>query len=225
MLVAVSEDGPIRVLVVDDHPVYRDGVTAALAGRGGIEVVGEAGSAREAVDAAIRLRPTVVLVDLHMPGGSGVQVVRELVRICADARCVALTMDDDVDSLDEVMRAGARGYLLKGARGGEIERAIRAAAAGELVFAAGVADGVASLFSGPRRARGATSFPALSDRELELLELVARGVDNASIARTLHLAPKSVRNQLSVLIAKLGVPDRTAAAALARQGGLGRDDL
>lgn len=224
MLLGVAESAPIRVLVVDDHPVYRDGVVAALAGRDRIEVVGEAGSAREAVDSTLRLRPTVVLVDLHMPGGSGVQVVRELARARSDARCLVLTMDDDVESLDEAMRAGARGYLLKGARGGEIERAIVAAAGGELVFAAGVAEGVAALFSGPRRARGGERFPELSNRELELLDLVARGMDNASIGRALQLAPKSVRNQVSVLVAKLGAADRAEGAALGRQNGLGGDD-
>jgi DNA-binding NarL/FixJ family response regulator len=214
----------ISVLLVDDHPVVRDGVNAALRGRAGIVVVGEAGSAREAVDLALRLRPAVVLVDLHMPGGNGVTAIRELQRVHPGGRCLVLTLDDEDESLFAAMAAGARGYLLKGARGSEIEGAIRAAAAGELVFGAGVADRVAAVFSAPRRPRGADQFPALTDRELVLLGLVARGLDNASIAGTLHLAPKTVRNQLSTLIAKLGVPDRPAAAALARRAGLGRGD-
>ncbi len=167
----------ISVLLVDDHPVVRDGVTAALRGRVGIVVVGEAGSAREAVDLALRLRPAVVLVDLHMPGVNGVVAIRELGRVHPEGRCLVLTLDDEDESLFAAMAAGARGYLLKGAGGSEIEGAIRAAAAGELVFGAGVA-----------------------------------------------LAPKTVRNQLSSLVVKLGVPDRSAAAALARRAGLGRDD-
>jgi DNA-binding NarL/FixJ family response regulator len=214
----------ITVLLVDDHPVVRDGVTAALRGREGIEVVGEAGSAPDAVAAAMRLRPTVVLVDLHMPGGSGVTAIRELARVHPDGRCLVLTLDDEDESLFAAMQAGARGYLLKGANGREIEGAIRAAAAGELVFDAGVAARVATLFSAPRRPRGADRFPSLSDRELVLLDLVARGLDNASMAQSLFLAPKTVRNQVSGLISKLGVADRQAAAALAREAGLGRDD-
>jgi DNA-binding NarL/FixJ family response regulator len=213
----------ITVVLVDDHPVVRDGVTAALRAHAGIVVVGEAGSAREGVDIAVRLRPAVVLVDLHLPGGSGVAVIRELGRVHAECRCLVLTLDDDDESLFAAMAAGARGYLLKGARGSEIAGAIRAAAAGELVFGAGVAERVAGLFSAPRRPRGAGQFPGLTDRELVLLDLVARGLDNTSIARTLHLAPKTVRNQLSALTAKLGVPDRPAAAALARRAGLGQE--
>ena len=212
------------MVLVDDHPVVRDGVTAALRGRAGITVLGEAGSAREAVDLVLRLRPAVVLVDLHMPGGSGVTAIRELRRVLPAARCLVLTLDDEDESLFAAMEAGARGYLLKGARGSEIEGAIRAAAAGELVFGAGVADRVAGLVSAPRRPRGADQFPALTDRERVRLARVARGLDTASIAGMLHLAAKTVRNQLSTLIAKLGGPDRPAAAALARRAGLGRDD-
>ncbi len=225
MLCPVSAPELIRVLIVDDHPMVRDGLASALQGRDGIETVGEAGSARDAVDAALRLRPSVLLLDLHMPGGSGVTVIRELVRAQPDARCLVLTMDDDDDALFAAMKAGARGYLLKGARGDEIERAVRAAAAGDLVFGHGVAKRVAALFGAPRRPRGSDRFPNLTDRELEFLNRIAAGQDNASMATALHIAPKTVRNQVSVLLAKLGVSDRTAAAAVAREAGLGRPGM
>jgi DNA-binding NarL/FixJ family response regulator len=211
----------IRVLVVDDHPVVRDGVTAALAGRAGIAVVGDAGSKADAVVAATRLRPDVVLVDLHMPGGSGIDAIRELGRVAPDARCLVLTMDDDDDSLHGAMRAGACGYLLKGSRGEEIERGVRAAAAGDVVFGPGVGDRVRALFSATARPAGASVFPMLSDRDLVLLALIAQGLDNATIGRNLGLAPKTVRNQVSILLTKMGVTDRAAAVASARDAGLG----
>ncbi len=213
--------GTIRVMVVDDHPVVRDGVTAALARRAGIDVIGDAGSKAEAIEAARRLRPDVMLVDLHMPGGSGVDAIRELTRAGATTRCIVLTMDDDDESLQAAMRAGACGYLLKGSRGEEIERAVRAAAAGEVVFGAGVADQVKALFDGAPRA-GTRKFPALSDRELDILDLLAMGHDNAAIARRLQLAPKTVRNQISLMLTKMGAADRAAAVAAARDAGLGR---
>lgn len=216
--------GAIRVVVVDDHPVVRDGVSAALAGRSGIDVAGSAGSKDEALERARELSPDVMLVDLHMPGGSGIDVIQELARAGATTRCVMLTMDDDDDSLHAAMRAGACGYLLKGSRGEEIERAVRAAAAGEVVFGAGVAEHVMELFNAAPRSRGTSRFPALSDRELALLDLLARGQDNAAIARQLRLAPKTVRNQISLMLTKMGVADRAAAVAAARDAGLGRDN-
>jgi DNA-binding NarL/FixJ family response regulator len=212
----------IRLLVVDDHPVVRDGVRAAMADRDGIEVVGEADSWRGAVEIAIRLRPDVVLLDLHMPGGSGVEAIRELRRSCPQVRCLVLTMDEDDDSLFRAMRDGAAGYLLKGARGDELERGVRAAAAGEMVFATALASRIRELFASPRPTPGSATFPMLSERELDLLDRVAAGADNAAIARALGLATKTVRNQVSLLLTKLGVIDRAAAVAVARDAGLGR---
>lgn len=214
----------IRVLVVDDHPIVRDGVKAAMAGREGIEVVGEAGSRREAVDVALRLAPHVVLIDLHMPGGSGMSAIAELGRACPEARCLVLTMDEDDESLFGAMRAGACGYLLKGSRGEEIERGIRAAAAGEVVFGPGVAGRVKSLFDHAAPSPGAQTFPNLCERELQLLALLARGLDNLAIGRSLGLAPKTVRNLVSLLLTKMGVPDRAAAVAAARDAGLGAEE-
>lgn len=210
---------------MDDHPVVRDGVAAALGGRDGIAVVGDAGSREAAVAAAERLRPDVVLVDLHMPGGSGIDVIRELGRVHPDARCLVLTMDEDDESLFAAMRAGACGYLLKGARGAEIERAVRAAADGEVVFGPGVADRVKGLFSKVAPVRGAAEFPQLTERDLQLLSLLAQGLDNVAIGRHLGLAPKTVRNQVSLLLAKMGVTDRVAAVAAARDAGLGQERM
>lgn len=212
---------PIRVLVVDDHPVVRDGVTAALEGRAEIAVVGSAGSRSEAIEVESRLRANVVLVDLHMPGGSGIELIRELARIHPEARCLVFTMDEDDESLFGAMRAGACGYVLKGARGDEIEHAVRAAAAGEVVFGAGVADRVKALFDHAAPAPGATAFPHLTERELRLLSLLAQGMDNPAIGRRLGLAPKTVRNQVSLLLTKIGAADRAAAVAAARDAGLG----
>ncbi len=217
-------DGTIRVLVVDDHPIVRDGVKAAMAGREGIDVVGEAGSGREAVDAALRLRPRVVLIDLHMPGGSGIGAIAEMARACPGARCLVLTMDEDDESLFGAMRAGACGYLLKGSRGEEIERGIRAAAAGEVVFGPGVAERVKSLFDYAAPVPGAKTFPDLSERELQLLALLAQGLDNVAIARSLGLSPKTVRNLVSLLLTKMGVADRAAAVAAACNAGLGAQE-
>ena len=214
--------GTIRVLVVDDHPVVRDGVTASLSGRHGIDVVGAAGSRTDAVEQALRLLPDVVLVDLHMPGGSGADVIREIARTHTDIRCLVLTMDDDDESLHSAMRAGACGYLLKGSRGEEIERAVRAAAAGDVVFGSGVAERVRDLFASPPKARGTRQFPELTDRELAILDLLAGGHDNAAIARRLRLAPKTVRNQISLMLTRMGVADRAAAVAAAKDAGLGR---
>lgn len=212
---------PIRLLVVDDHPVVRDGVRSAMAGRPGIEVVAEAGSAADAVAEALRVSPDVVLIDLHMPGAGGIEAIRELARAVPGVRCLVLTMDDDDESLFGAMRAGACGYLLKGSRGDDIERGVRAAAAGEMVFAQGMAGRVRELFDSAAPARGSSAFPMLSERELGVLEMLASGADNAEIARALGLATKTVRNQVSLLLTKIGAVDRAAAVAAARDAGLG----
>jgi len=214
-------DAPIRLLVVDDHPVVRDGVRAAMAGREAIEVVGEAASGRDAVEMAVRVVPDVVLIDLHMPGGGGIEAIRQLRRVCETARCLVLTMDEDDESLFGAMRAGACGYLLKGARGDDIERGVRAAAAGEMVFANQLHERVRLLFQQAAPTPGASVFPTLTERELTMLTLLGQGLDNTTIGRQLGLAPKTVRNQVSLLLTKIGVTDRAAAVAAARDAGLG----
>lgn len=212
----------IRVLIADDHPVFRHGLRAALTGVDPVEIVGETTDGPAAVAAAVELRPDVVLMDLHMPGGNGIDATRELARLAPDVAVVALTMLDGDESLFAAVRAGARGYLVKGAEPDQIVRTIRAVAAGDVVFGAGIAARALAYFvTAPAGSRGARPFPELTDREVEVLELVGAGLDNAGIARRLHLSEKTVRNHVSSVFAKLQVKDRTQAAVRAREAGLG----
>jgi DNA-binding NarL/FixJ family response regulator len=211
----------IRVVVADDHPVFRAGLVAVLGGLVGVEVVAEAGYGREAVAAVERERPDVCLMDLHMPAMNGVDATRRIAASGAGTAVLVLTMVEDRESLFAAIRAGARGYLVKGAERREIARAVEAVAAGELVVGAALAGEAMAAFSG----EAAPPFPELTDREREVLDLLARGMTNQAIAGRLYLAPKTVRNQVSSILAKLGVADRGAAAARAREGGLGRRPL
>lgn len=210
----------IRVVVVDDHPVVRSGLTGLLRSLDGFEVVGEAADGRGAVREAVLHRPDVVLLDLQMPGTDGFTALRELARATPDVRVCVLTMFADDDSLFSAMRAGARGYLLKGAEQEEIERAVRGIAAGEVTFGPGVAARVLGQLAGPPPR--SAPFPTLTSREREVLELVAAGLPTAGIAARLQLAPKTVSNHVSSILTKLQVPDRTQAATAAREAGLGR---
>lgn len=211
--------GAIRVLVADDHPLFRSGLRALLAAEGGIDVVGEAATGTEAVELALRTSPDVVLMDLTMPELDGVEATRRIVADSPGVGVLVLTMLEDSASLDASLRAGARGYLVKGADGAEALRAIRAVAAGGLVFGTEVADHVVEqLRVGPD---GAGPFPELTDREREILGLMAHGHSNAVIATRVHLTPKTVRNYVSSIFGKLGVDDRVAAVIRAREAGLG----
>lgn len=214
--------GPVlRLLVVDDHPVFRMGMTALLSSLPGIEVVAEAATADEAVAAAAEHRPDVIIMDLHLDGSSGVEATRRIVADRPDVGVLVVTMLDDDDSVFASMRAGARGYLLKGAAPDEIERAIRAVANGEVLLGPGIATRAIAFLAGRRSA--ATPFPDLTERELEVLDLVARGLDNGSVATRLAVSPKTVRNHLSNILTKLQVADRSQAIVRAREAGLGRD--
>jgi DNA-binding NarL/FixJ family response regulator len=212
----------LRLLVVDDHPVFRMGMTALLGSLDGIEVVGEAESADEAVAASQAQRPDVIIMDLHLGDSSGVEATR---RIAADQPAIGVlvvTMLDDDDSVFASMRAGARGYLLKGAAPEEIERAIRAVANGEVLFGPGIAARALAFLAGGR-ASGPAPFPDLTDREREVLDLVARGLDNQRIATRLAVSDKTVRNHLSNILTKLQVADRSQAIVRAREAGLGQE--
>jgi DNA-binding NarL/FixJ family response regulator len=211
---------PLRIMVVDDHPVFRMGLIALLASIDGLEVVAEANSLATAVEAVEHNEIDVVMMDLNLGDDSGVEATRQIVTRRPGIGVLVVTMVDEDDTVFAAMRAGARGYLLKGAGPVEIERALRAVAAGEVLLSPAVAAGAMAMFTGQRR-RGPDPFPSLTDREREVLELVAEGLDNRRIAQRLSLSDKTVRNHLSTILTKLGVADRAAAIAKARDAGLG----
>lgn len=214
--------GVIRVLVVDDHPVVRSGLVGVLSSLGGFEVVAVASDGNEAVREAVLHRPDVALMDLHMPGTDGFTAIRELARVAPSVRVCVLTMYHDDDSLFAAMRAGAHGYLLKGADQDEIARAVRAIAAGEAIFGPDIAVRVLQQLTSRPAGPTATAFPDLTARELEILDLVAAAMPTAVIARRLDVSPKTISNHVSTILTKLQVVDRTQAAMLAREAGLGR---
>jgi DNA-binding NarL/FixJ family response regulator len=214
---------PIRVLVVDDNALVRDGLAATLTGRDGFECAGTAATGTEGVDLTVSLLPDVVLMDLHLPDINGIEATRRIATVSPSAAVVVLTMFSDNTSVFAAMRAGARGYLVKGAGHREILHAIEAAARGEAIFGPAIADLVLAYFSGPPP-QPPEAFPDLTQREREVLELLARGEQNASIARHLTISPKTVRNHVSNVFLKLQVADRAQAIIRAREAGLGRSD-
>jgi len=211
--------GLVRVVVADDHPVVRDGLSALLSSVAGIEVVGTAGTGREAVRAAVTLSPDVVVLDVQMPELDGVGAAREIVRAAPGVCILMLTMFDDDDSVFAAMRAGAAGYVLKGATQDEIVRAIRAVAAGEAIFGPGVAHRVLHRFSATDRA--ADPFPQLTPRERQVLEMLSEGLPIGTIGVRLGLASKTVTNHASAIYAKLHVLGRAEAVERARRAGIG----
>ena len=211
----------IRVLIADDHPVFVSGLTVTFAGCDDIEVVGTADDGRSVVAAVAELAPDVVLMDVRMPHGNGIEATRAIVGSGSSAAIVVLTMLDDDESVFSAMAAGARGYLVKGAPQERIIEAVRTVAAGDLVFGQDVAAQVLAFFSGPRGSRRGNPFPELTDRETEVLERIAAGHNNQRIARDLVLSEKTVRNHVSSIFAKLRVADRSEAIVRAREAGLG----
>ena len=210
---------PLRVVIADDHPVFRDGLRALLSTDPRIRLAGEASTGAEVIALASELQPDVVLMDLHMPGGDGVSATREIVRACPQVAVLVLTMFDDDDSVFAAMRAGARGYLLKGTNQQDMLRAIHLAGAGGATFGPAVAQRVMEFFTRPRAALPA--FPQLTDREHEILELLAQGHANAVIGARLRISEKTVRNHVSSIFTKLAVADRAQAIVRAREAGLG----
>ncbi|MGW5671077.1 response regulator [Micromonospora sp. NPDC003776] len=214
-------DQPVRVIVADDHPIFRDGLAVLLGSVAGVEVIGTAATGGQAVELALSAQPDVVVMDVQMPGLNGIEATR---RLAADAPAVGvlvLTMSEDDGTVFMAVRAGARGYLVKGAEQDEIVRAIRTVASGGAVFGATLARRIAEFFAaGP--AAASAPFPELTAREREILELLAGGRSNTQIAQALYLSPKTVRNNVSNVFAKLRVADRAEAIVRAREAGLGR---
>jgi DNA-binding NarL/FixJ family response regulator len=210
---------PIRVLLADDHPVVRRGLAALLATLPGIEVVAQAGDGVETLREVALGRPDVVVMDLRMPGVDGVEATRRIVRDHPATNVLVLTMFQEDALVSDALRAGARGYLLKTAEQDEIERAIRAVAAGEVIFSGAVAGQVLGRMTTPERPG---RLAGLSPRELEVLDQIATGATNPAIATRLSLSVKTVGNHISAIFAKLGVATRGEAIVLAKDAGLGR---
>lgn len=210
----------LRVLIVEDHPIYRDGLADTLSSAPGIEVVATADSGEAALELVAADAPDVVLMDLSLPGISGVEATAAVVDAAPDAGVLVLTMYREEELLFSAMRAGARGYLLKGASGDDIVRAVRSVGAGEAVFGEGVAERVLRHFASGRPAP--EPFPDLTDRERQVLELLAQGLPNRDIGSRLFISDKTVRNNVSNILTKLQVTDRGQAIVAAREAGLPR---
>jgi DNA-binding NarL/FixJ family response regulator len=213
---------PYTVLIADDHQLFRDGLRALLASAPELACVGEAATGNEAVALAASLQPDVVLMDLQLPGGmNGVEATQRILAQSPHIGVLMVTMFDDDNSIFAAMRAGARGYVLKGANHQEMLRAIRAVVSGEAIFSPAIARRLMEFFDANQRRAPSHLFPELSDREREILELLAQGAKNAEIAARLVLSPKTVRNYVSNVISKLQVADRAEAILRARAAGLG----
>lgn len=210
----------LRVLIVDDHPVYRDGLRALLATLPGVELVGEAEDGAAAISQSRALAPDVVLMDLAMPNQSGIDATRAITAADPSVGVLVLTMFQDDDSVFSAMRAGARGYLLKDADRDELARAIASIGHGDAIFGAGIARRVSAFFAAASQLR-AEPFPDLTAREREVLDRIARGESNATIAARLAIRGKTVRNHVSTILGKLMVADRSQAIVRAREAGLG----
>lgn len=210
----------IRLLVADDHPAFRAGLELMLSEVANVEIVGEADTGLRAVELSAELTPDVVLMDLRMPDLDGIEATRRIARHPTGPAVVVLTMFEDDHSVFAAMRAGARGYLLKGAEQDEIVRGIRAAAAGEAIFGPEIAERVLSHFAGGAGPEAA-AFPSLTEREREVLEMIATGKGNATIAHELMISLKTVRNHVSNIFSKMQVNDRATAIVKAREAGLG----
>jgi DNA-binding NarL/FixJ family response regulator len=212
---------PIRILIADDHPLFRTGLRSLLESVPDTDVVGEAKTGAEAVELARTLAPDVVVMDLNMPDVSGIEATRQIVQNTQDVHVLVMTMHDDDESVFAALRAGARGYQLKGAVQDETLRAIRAVAHGEAILGPAIAVRLQSYLATPPTADPNEAFPQLTERELEVLGLLADRLTNAEIASKLFLSQKTVRNYVSGILAKLQVADRAEARLLARAAGLG----
>lgn len=211
----------LRVLIADDHPLVRSGMRALLTVEEDLEVVGEAATGEEAVTLAAALQPEVIVMDLRMPGISGIEATRRILQASPSIRILVVTLFEDDDSVFAALRAGARGYVLKDASEVEVLRAIRAVSSGDAIFSTTIAQRLIDFFASPRSAIQPLPFPDLTDREREILTLIAQGQSNAEIAQTLVISMKTVRNYISSIFSKLQVADRAQAIIRAREAGMG----
>jgi DNA-binding NarL/FixJ family response regulator len=218
----------IRLLIADDHALFREGLRALLMAVPDLELVGEAASGEEAIAETERLQPEVVLMDLKMPGMSGIEATRRILARNASVGVVVVTMLEDDASVFSAMRAGARGYVLKGAHHDALLQAIRAVAEGQALFGPAVATRMMSYFqslgTGVKSSGEALIFPELTQREREVLGLIATGINNAEIAERLEISTKTVRNHINSIFSKLHLADRAQAIVRARDAGLGRSE-
>ena len=217
-------ESTIRILIADDHALVREGLRAVLGSEPDMEVVGEAATGKEVIERATELGPDVILMDIQMPSINGIEATRRILDASPKVGVVVLTMFEDDESVFSAMRAGARGYVLKGAHPSEILKVLRAVAGGEAYFGPEIARRLVHFFSTPKSASPAEAFPELTAREREILDLIARGHNNATIAARLFVSPKTVGNHISHIFTKLQVADRAQAIIRAREAGLGGDD-
>lgn len=211
----------LQILIADDHQLFRDGIRTLLLAAPDMQLAGEAETGDEVIAMTAQLQPDVVLMDIQMPGINGIEATRQIVHTSPHVAVLMVTMFDDDHSVFSAMRAGARGYVLKGAKHEDMLRAIRAAGNGEAIFSPTVAARMMDFFAGMRPAKLPEVFPELSDREREVLNLIAEGYKNPEIAEELVLSPKTIRNHVSNILSKLQVADRAQAILKAREAGLG----
>jgi DNA-binding NarL/FixJ family response regulator len=213
---------PLRILIADDHPLFRKGMRTLLESLPDMEVVGEAATGEEAVERAVALQPDVVLMDLQMPAGGGLAATRQIVKASPHIRILVVTLFEDDDSIFAALRAGARGYMLKDSDEEEMLRAIRAVGDGEAIFSSAIATRLRDYFASSRRVIPEEVFPELTEREREILDRIARGETNYQIAEQLSISLKTVRNHVSNIYSKLQVADRAQAVIRAREAGMGK---
>ncbi|MDQ2716632.1 MAG: response regulator transcription factor [Chloroflexota bacterium] len=213
---------PLRALIADDHPLFRHGLAALLSASPDFEVVGEASTGEEVIELAAHLQPDIILMDIQMPGVNGIEATRSILHSSPHIRILIVTMFEDDAFVFTAMRAGARGYVLKDAQKADMLQAIRAVGRGEAIFSPAIATHLIDFFSAPRPVAPPQAFPDLTERERDILNLIAQGHSNTEIATRLVLSPHTVRNYVSNVFSKLQVADRSQAIIRAREAGLGQ---
>jgi DNA-binding NarL/FixJ family response regulator len=211
---------PLHVLIADDHPLFRHGLSSLLSASPDFEVVGEATTGEEAIELSAKLQPDVILMDIQMPGVNGIEATRHILHTSPNIRVLIITMFEDDASVFTAMRAGARGYALKDAQKADMLQAIRAVGRGEAIFSPAIATRLIDFFAAPRPVAPPQAFPELTEREREILNFIAQGSSNTEIATRLVLSPNTVRNYVSNIFSKLQVADRAQAIIRAREAGL-----